>query len=368
MVEWLEDDGVGFFAGVPDSLLADFCACVSDRAPKGRHVITANEGGAVALAMGHFLATGEMGMVYLQNSGLGNCINPLTSLADAAVYGVPLLLIIGWRSEPGRSDEPQHVTMGRVTPDVLRAVGVPFRILPDDPAEARACVAAIVAEARAASAPHALVVRHGTFAPYAAKKTPSAYALSRERAIELVVELLPAEAVVVSTTGKPSRELFELRKKRGEPHRDFLTVGGMGHASQIALGIALGRPECAVFCIDGDGAVLMHMGGLATIGALAPANYKHLVLNNGVHDSVGGQPTVAFAVDLAGVARACCYREVWRAESESDLVALAPRLIASSGPALLEVRVAAGARADLGRPSMTPAELKQALMRHIAGS
>lgn len=353
---------VSFYAGVPDSLLKDFCAYVTDATPPERHVITANEGGAVALAMGHWLATSQLGLVYMQNSGLGNTVNPLTSLADPAVYGVPMLLMVGWRGSPGEKDEPQHARMGLCTRETLEAIGVAHTVLPTEPKEAEAAIAAAVADARSREAPHALVVRKETFGAYALKnKAADPYPMTREGAILRIVERLPKDALVVSTTGMPSRELFETRENRKESHEtDLLTVGGMGHASQIALGVALSKVGRPVWCIDGDGAVIMHMGGLSTIGQLRPRNYKHVVLNNGAHDSVGGQPTVAFAIDICAIARACGYPRAICATTEAELDAGLAELDATEGPVMLEVRVKKGARKDLGRPTMSPQELKRA--------
>jgi len=353
----LADHGVTYYAGVPDSLLASFCAYVTDHAGPSRHVITANEGSAVALAAGHHLATGEIGLVYLQNSGLGNAVNPLTSLVDPAIYGIPLLLMIGWRGEPGRTDEPQHVKMGRVTTPLLEVIGVPHVTLPETEEGAVAAIALAVRSARSNDAPYALVVRKGTFEPYELRQVrPDAYAMSREDAIAGVLESLPAGTAVVSTTGMPSRELFELREARGEFHdTDFLTVGSMGHCSQIALAVALARPERPVCCLDGDGAALMHLGSLATIGSLGAKNFKHVVLNNGAHDSVGGQPTVGHDVDLCAIARGCGYTSVFRADGPAELADRVSEFASTDGPALLEVRVRRGARKDLGRPTVTPA-------------
>lgn len=351
--------GVGFFAGVPDSLLKDYCAWVTAHTAPSRHVITANEGSAIALATGHYLATGQLSCVYMQNSGLGNTVNPLTSLADPAVYGIPMLLVVGWRGEPGKKDEPQHVKMGEVTPLLLDACGVPHAVLPDDMEAADAVLERAATYALEHNAPFALVVRKGTFSKFSLPAQPTAYPMTREEAIGALLSSLPADGLVVSTTGKPSRELFELREARSEPHdTDFLTVGCMGHASQIALGVALAKPDRQVYCFDGDGAVLMHMGGLASIGSLQPSNYRHICLNNGAHDSVGGQPTVAFDVDLSGVAEACGYRTVLRANTAAELADVLTSFHTSPGPVFIEVRVAQGARDDLGRPSMTPADLK----------
>lgn len=357
--EALRDAGVTLFAGVPDSLLKDFCAYVTDHAPRERHVITANEGGAVALAMGHHLATGEVGLVYMQNSGLGNTVNPLTSLADPAVYGIPMLLMVGWRGLPGEHDEPQHVKMGQVTLTTLEAIGVPATVLPDNLEEAKQALSAALTSAVSRRAPHALVVKKGTFEAYKLQaKDENPYTMSRETAILQVVEAIPRGACVIATTGMPSRELFEIRERRGEPHAsDFLTVGGMGHASQIALGVALAQQGRQVVCVDGDGAVLMHLGGLSTIAQTKPENYHHVVLNNGAHDSVGGQPTVAFAVDLTSTARAMGYLSAEVVSTEAELKAKLPAFFASKGPAMLEVRVKKGSRKDLGRPTQSPQDL-----------
>jgi phosphonopyruvate decarboxylase len=357
--ETLTGHGITFFAGVPDSLLKDFCAYVTDHTDRSNHVITANEGGAIALAAGFHLATGRHGLVYMQNSGFGNTVNPLTSLTDPEVYAIPMLLVIGWRGQPGKKDEPQHVKIGRVQPALLEALEIDHAVLPDEPAAAAAAVETAVATMRTKSAPYALVVRAGTFDKYklAASRTLP-YAMSREEAIGLVADGLSDDTLFVCTTGMPSRELFEHRVRNGQDRgRDFLTVGSMGHASQIALGVALQR-QGPVCCLDGDGALLMHMGGLSTIGQLAPRTFRHVVLNNGAHDSVGGQPTVGFDVDLGAIARASGYRSAFLATSREELVATLPAFAAAEGPALLEIRVKTGARADLGRPTATPRESK----------
>lgn len=365
--EALLSRGVGFFAGVPDSLLQDICAYITDRTDAGRHIITANEGSAVALCAGHTLATGELGLVYLQNSGLGNAVNPLTSLADPDVYGIPMVLLVGWRGEPGaKPDEPQHVKMGKVTRALLEAIGVAHSVLPADIDDARRVLDDAVAQARARRAPYALVVRAGTFEAYKLPKAAPSYPMTREQAIACFLEGLEPDALVVSTTGKPSRELYEQRELRGQPHDgDFLTVGSMGHASQIALGVALRAPHRPVYCLDGDGAVIMHMGGLCTLGTRAPRNFKHVVLNNAAHESVGGQPTVGFDVDFCAIARAAGYRAAARAEAEAALVEALGELRRAEGPALVEARVRVGSRADLGRPKMSPAQLKERFMRAL---
>lgn len=363
----LQAQGVEFFTGVPDSLLKDFCACLEHMPRGGQHIISANEGGAVALALGYHLATRKVPLVYLQNSGLGNIINPLLSLADPEVYSVPLLLVIGWRGEPGVHDEPQHKKQGRVMLSMLGAMEIPYAILGPEMVDAGTALADAVTCARKTSGPYALVVKKGTFKSFVAPRgEKTEFPLSREEAIQQVIESLGERDILISTTGLPSREVYELRSKRGEGHeRDFLTVGGMGHASQIALGIALQKPERAVYCLDGDGALLMHMGALPISGVLKPRNFKHIVVNNGAHDSVGGQPTVALDIDVPGIARASAYESVFRAQTKQELQSSLVELQRSSGPSLLEVRVRCGARKDVGRPVTTPAQNKNAFMDFV---
>jgi phosphonopyruvate decarboxylase len=363
--------GITFFTGVPDSLLASLNSAIMTGLPRDRHVIAANEGAAVGIAIGHYLRTGEPAAVYLQNSGLGNLVNPLLSLADPAVYGIPMLLIVGWRGQPGVPDEPQHVTQGRLMPTLLDALEVPWAVLPREPAAVERCVKDGVAAAVARGRPCALLVEKGTFAAAAgAPGAPAAAAheglASREEALAALVDAVGPEALIVSTTGMLSRELFALRAARGESgERDFLTVGGMGHASAIALGVAMREPRHEVWCFDGDGALLMHLGSLATIADHAPERFFHVVFNNGVHDSVGGQPTSIGRVDVAATARAVGYRG---AESTVAIGAIAEqvaRLRADGGPSLLEVRVRPGSRPDLGRPTRTPEESRRAFMSSV---
>lgn len=356
--------GIDFFAGVPDSLLKHFCAHVADRAPGKSHLIAANEGNAIALAAGHYLATGHPALVYMQNSGLGNAINPLVSLADPDVYGIPMLLLVGWRGEPGVKDEPQHAKQGAITPALCAAIGMPYRILPAETDPAIDCLEEMVRAAIENRRPVALIVRADSFAKYQPQPTPpSPYALNREATIAGIAAALPPQAAVVSTTGHISRELYETRAQTGRGHRrDFLTVGSMGHASQIALGIALAHPERPVVCLDGDGAALMHMGALAIAGTSGAKNLLHIVLNNGAHDSVGGQKTVGFEVDFVRIADACGYRTACRLDALDALSAKLKEISFQDGPVFLEVRVAKGARKDLGRPTTRPQENKDAFM------
>ena len=358
-------NGIQFVTGVPDSLLSNVCGAISTKLPVDRHVIAANEGAAIGLAIGYHLATGRPGLVYLQNSGLGNVINPLASLADPAIYAVPMVLMIGWRGEmlpdgTQRSDEPQHVKQGQVTLEQLALLGIPTHIV-DAASDIGGCVRAAVAQAMSQSRPAALVVRRNAFSTYPLAASANTAALSREAAIAVIVGALPGTVPIVSTTGMASRELFELRAKAGTGHqRDFLTVGGMGHAVSIAAGIAMARPGGKVVCLDGDGAMLMHLGAL-TESAVLP-NLIHVVLNNAAHDSVGGQPTAARRLSLPDIARSCGYS---RAVSTHDAATIASAIrqgLEHAGSFLLEVICRRGARGDLGRPTRTPLENKRAFM------
>lgn len=361
--------GIRFFSGVPDSLLKNLCAYISDHAPSESHIISANEGGAIGLAIGHYLATGQPALVYMQNSGQGNAVNPLMSLADKEVYGIPMILLVGWRGEPDVKDEPQHVKQGKITMELFETMGIPCTVLPEIEEGAAKAMEESIMQSVALNQPVALLVRSGTFAPYKLQtKVKNPYLLSREDAIGSIAGALGPEAAVVSTTGKPSRELYEYRDRQTAGHSmDFLTVGGMGHASQIALGIALAQPERKVCCLDGDGAALMQMGGMGIISSQKPLNYKHVLLNNGVHDSVGGQPTVGFLIDFCLIAKAMGYANAYRAESLKELEEILPLFMAEGGPVFLEIRIATGAREDLGRPKSTPSENKRSLMEFING-
>lgn len=366
-IESLAAKGIDFFAGVPDSLLKNVCAFISDTRDDRHNIIAANEGAAVGLAAGHYLATGHIPCVYMQNSGEGNAINPLASLTDKEVYGIPVLLVIGWRGEPGVHDEPQHVKQGKITLPLLDAMGIRHEILSQDETEFRSQLDGAVRHMSETGEAFAFIVRKNTFEPYTLQRHEvNEYPLSREEAIQKVAASLSAKDVIVSTTGMISRELFEYRTAQGQGHeRDFLTVGSMGHASQIALGIALEKTDRRVWCFDGDGAALMHLGSVAIIADKAPENFVHVIFNNGAHDSVGGQPTVGLKVNLAGIAKAAGYKDAVSVTTAEDLGSALKVLKTMRGPVLLEVRVHRGNRKDLGRPTTTPIQNRDALMEFM---
>ena len=363
----LVNNNITFFSGVPDSLLKDICAFITDNTAKKQHIIAANEGGAIALAAGHYMATGEIPVVYMQNSGIGNAVNPLLSLTDEQVYKIPLLLLIGWRGEPGVKDEPQHITQGEVTLDLLDTLKVPYVILDHEEDIALKQVQKVISEIRNTNLPFAIVIRKGTFGQYIIKeKIKTDFTLSREEAITQILRHTKGDEIFVSTTGKTSRELFECRVNFKQPHYyDFLTVGSMGHSSQIALGVALSKPHKKVFCIDGDGAVLMHMGAMAIIGDLAPNNLIHIIINNGAHESVGGQPTVGFSVNFPLLATANKYKWAISVSTKEELHLALEKITADVCPAMIEVKVRTGSRDDLGRPTIKPVDNKADFMKNL---
>ena len=366
-IEKLKANGIDCFAGVPDSLLKNMCAYITDHCDDAHNIIAANEGAAVGLAAGHYLATGHPACVYMQNSGEGNIINPLASLTDQEVYNIPVLLLIGWRGRPGVHDEPQHVKQGKVTTGLLNVMGINYEVLAKEEEKAEKQIAKAI-KALQNKEVFALVIEKDTFEDYKLKNVEvNDLTMSREEAIRIVAAALDEKDCIVSTTGMISRELFEYRAAMNQGHeRDFLTVGSMGHASQIALGIALAQPDRRVWCFDGDGATIMHMGSMAIVANKSPKNYVHVVFNNGAHDSVGGQPTVGLKIDLPAIAKAVGYPNIFSVNNKEDLLGIVSEVKNQEGPVLIEVKVKKGNRKDLGRPTTTPIQNKEALMKFLS--
>ncbi|MCL1911461.1 MAG: phosphonopyruvate decarboxylase [Leptospirales bacterium] len=357
-------DEIGLFTGVPDSLLKDLCAYITDHAPADRHIIAANEGAAVAIASGYYLANGKPALVYMQNSGIGNAVNPLLSLADPKVYRIPMLLIVGWRGEPGVKDEPQHIKQGEITLNLFDAMQIPYIVIDEDETIAEKQFIQLLAQIKSTSSARAAVIRKDLFSSYKLKNKPANnFTMSREETLRTVIDSLKKDDIVISTTGKLSRELFEYRELKGEGHeKDFLTVGSMGHSMSIAMGVALSKPGRLVYCLDGDGALIMQMGAMTNIGVSGLKNIRHIVFNNGAHESVGAQPTVAFQIDIPRIALGCGYKT---ARSTADIAGL--KLVLETfrdeeGPALLEIKINIASRDDLGRPTRTTHENKEDFM------
>ncbi|MCK4340076.1 MAG: phosphonopyruvate decarboxylase [Candidatus Cloacimonetes bacterium] len=364
----LDKNNIDFFTGVPDSLLKQFCFCLDDNVPKERHIVAANEGNAIAIAAGYHLATGKLPMVYMQNSGLGNSVNPLLSLCDPDVYSIPVLVLIGWRGEPGVYDEPQHVKQGKVQLDLLQAMDIPYEIISKDEKQIDKKITNAVEKTTKEKRPFAIVVKKGTFAKY---KDPlwklDSKLMTREESLEIILNKLPEDSIVISTTGKTSREIYEIREKNREPHfKDFLTVGSMGHCSSIAFGIAIAKPDRNVICIDGDGSFIMHMGFLSTVGKLKPRNFYHILINNFVHESVGGQETGARFIDVPMLVESNGYKNVYSVKNDEELINHFCEFIQTKGPNFLEIKIRPGSKEELGRPTLKPIDNKIAFMRYIS--
>ena len=360
--------GADFYTGVPDSQLRALCDCLMDTYgidPK-HHVIAANEGNAAALAAGYHLATGKHPVVYMQNSGEGNIINPAASLLNEKVYAIPMIFVIGWRGEPGTKDEPQHIYQGEVTIKLLEDMGISSFVISKDTTEGELrnkmkefCL--LLEQGKDV----ALVVRKGAISYDKKVEYKNTNVMKREEIIQHIVKV-SGEDAVISTTGKASRELFEIREAGGQSHQyDFLTVGSMGHSSSIALGIAIHKPEKKVWCIDGDGAALMHMGAMAVIGANRPENLVHVVINNGAHETVGGMPTVAGGLDFAAMARTCGYPYAVCVDTFEKLDEELVKAKGCKGLSLIEAKCSIGAREDLGRPTTTALENKERFMEFL---
>lgn len=366
--EFMDIIGADFYTGVPDSLLKPLCSCLEDSwgSDPHRHLIAANEGCCAALAAGYHLATGKVPVVYMQNSGEGNMINPAASLLSREVYGIPVLFVIGWRGEPGIHDEPQHIYQGRVTLKLLEVMDIDYFVM-DSSTAAEELSAALEGfrEVFSQGRQAAIVVRKGALSYEGGKKHRRKAAMLREEAIRRIIAV-SGDDPVISTTGKASRELYELREGAHQGHhRDFLTVGSMGHSSSIALGAALQQPHKRFWCIDGDGAALMHMGALAVMGTAAPPNLVHIVINNGAHESVGGMPTAAAKLRLADIAAACGYPYTVTVDSPEGLDRELAAARERGQLSFIEVICDVGARPELGRPTTTAMENKQSFMSYL---
>jgi phosphonopyruvate decarboxylase len=364
LYDFLQQKKISFYAGVPDSLLKDFLKYLQDHGDN-EHTITANEGLAVALASGYYMNTGKLPLVYLQNSGLGNIINPLTSLADKEMYGIPMLLLIGWRGRPGSTDEPQHMKMGRVTTQLLQAMEIPCYELTENEDSCFAILEKAIEETNRNQSPVALLAKENLFEKYEGKIGQDKYALKREQVIRAIIERLRGDETVICTTGKTGREFNEQNIQAGKKiNKYLLCVGAMGHANHLALGIAIYGTQRVVM-LDGDGAILMHMGALPLIAQKAGNNFLHIVINNGSHESVGGQPTAGFDIDLCAVAKACGYTRTYLVTNEKELGSWLTNSFHNRELQFVEIRTDRASRNELGRPDGTPLEWKNIFMKSL---
>ena len=340
----LAENGVTFFTGVPDSYLNGFCnyalACYGDR-----NVIAANEGNAIGIASGHYFSSREVPLVYMQNSGMGNAINPLVSLVDKNVYAVPMLLLIGWRGQGNTEpNHPQHKLQGEITPKILDIMHIPYTVLENDDEKFAITISKAVKYCKETRQPYALISPKGVMAGEKENNKDAVYPMSREEAIAVVLDNMPTDTVYAATTGRATRELFFLRERRGETKsHDFLNVGSMGHASSVALGIAMEKPQRNVVVLDGDSAAMMHMGAMTLVSKLDVPNYMHLILNNGAHESVGGQPSVGHRIDFTKIAEACGYQTVGKPVTNKEELVEAIKTLKDCGKAsFIDIRIHKG--------------------------
>lgn len=350
----LNDNGVEFFTGVPDSHLNAFCTYLTKTVSPSRHVVAANEGNAVALACGYYFATGTVPLVYMQNSGMGNALNPLVSLVDKDVYAVPMVLLIGWRGDPSVKDHIQHKTQGQITTKLLDMLEIPYVVVKDDDQRTEETVSWAVRTAKASGVPAALIAPKGIFAEKTKKPIlDDGYPMSREEAINVILDNTPKNSIFVATTGRAARELFHLRESRGEKHDcDVLNVGSMGHASSIAMGLAQAIKDRLVVCLDGDAAAIMHLGALTTVSMYDMPNFLHIILNNGVHESVGGQPSAGHIVDFTKIAQGCGYR-AQVVETEQSLSTALNEVTDGKAASFIDVRIRKGLRPGLPELDIT---------------
>jgi phosphonopyruvate decarboxylase len=359
-----------FFTGVPDSTFKGWMNFLETwHGKKLTQIIASNECEAVAIAAGYHLSSNKIGVVYMQNSGQGKTVNPITSLCDSEVYSIPVIMMIGWRGEPGKADEPQHKKMGRVLIPLLETLEIPYTFLPEDYKNAEDVIKKIKNIAYINKTPVAIIVKKGIISPYSSDNISDIhknnFKLTREEAIKIIIENLSGSELIVSTTGKTSRELFEYRVRRKDKPMDFYTVGGMGCATSIALGIALQKPRREVFVFDGDGSVIMQMGSLATVGHYKPNNFNHILFDNESHDSTGGQMTVSSSIDFEKVALANGYNYVITVNTRADLINSIKKIQDFNGPKMIIVKIIKGSRNNLGRPTTSPIENKGNFMRFI---
>ena len=361
----LKKNKIDFYVGVPDSLLKSFNSYIEEIVPKDKNIIAANEGNAISIATGYHLATKKIPFVYMQNSGLGNCINPLTSLTNKDTYQIPMILLIGWRGEPKYKDEPQHLMPGKILKKQLELLTIKYFLL-DGKTCAKVLIDKAVKEAKKNSLPVALIVSKNTFSEDLIIKNKSVFnsSLSRYKSIECIVSHYKKD-LIVSTTGKASRELFEIRKSGNGPMNDFLSVGSMGHVSSIAMGIAIGCKEKKIICIDGDGSLIMHMGSLGIIGNKKISNLKHFLINNGCHESVGGQITAGSTIEFSKIAKACGYSFVAKCKTIKQLERAIIKSHNYKGPIFIEIQVNNNSIKNLSRPNKSPIENKDNFVKFL---
>jgi len=363
----LKEQGVEFYTGVPDSTLKHFCFFMDSQTTQTSHIIAANEGNAIGIATGYYLSTGKVPLVYMQNSGFGNALNPITSLIDETVFSVPMIIMMGWRGEPGVKDAIQHKKDGDVQEDILKSLNLPYTHISNDLVKMKNQMEGIFDSVKNNNEPHVILVSKNYFQKFNSKNVAITQTnfLTREMALTNIINNIEDEDVVVSTTGKCSRELYEIRKKLSmNPDRDLRIVGSMGHVSSVALGISINISN-QIFCIDGDGSLIMHMGTLPIIGKYSNNNFKHIILNNFSHDSVGGQESSSNFINYEKLAKSTSYKKYFQIDNRTSFVDTFNSFRESEGPSLLEILISKGSRENLTRPKTTPLENRLYFMNFL---
>ena len=352
--------------GVPDSTFKGLISYFSSQnGGVFKHLIASNECEDAAVASGYYLAHQRPALVYMQNSGFCKTLNPYTSLLSADVYSIPALLLVGWRGKPGKKDEPQHKMMGRIMLGLFNAMELEYTVLEESTWEDQLEKARDYMGSK--NRPYVIAIPKGLFDYFEIPQQDKNKAvLTREEALNIIVDNTSDDAVFISTTGKTSRELFETREQRKDYHgKDFYTVGSMGCASSIAFGVGLADSRKKIYILDGDGAALMQLGTMATIGHYKNSRIKHILLDNNAHESTGSQPTVSDSVNFPQIASACGYEYVESVENEEQLKKVLQQLENNGKLSLLVVKVKKGSRPDLGRPTTTPKENRDAFIRNF---
>lgn len=364
----LKENGFTFFTGIPDSTFKNFMKFIVDNDGKClQNLVACNECESIALSAGYYLATNKIGIAYMQNSGLGKAINPLTSLCDQDTYSIPVLLLIGWRGEPGKNDAPQHKKMGRIMLSLLETLEIPYSILEPDLDYIKNEMKKAKKYFNNRKEPYAFIIRRNFFEDYDIKTLQkNNYELNREEAIELIMDNLDENDIVISTTGLISREVYEYRENREKDHfKSFYNIGSMGCASSIGLSIALQRPNKRILIFDGDGAAIMQMGVFTTIGKNFPDNLVHIIFDNHAHETTGNQPSNSTAVNFHQVALASNYNYGTIVTTKSQLLDVINEIKHKKGPQMIVVRVKMGFRLDLKRPEKEPTNYKEYLMKYL---
>jgi len=355
--------GIEVLTGVPDSTLKEFCDYINSEKTGLIHHTAPNEGSAVGIATGVYLSTGKPVCVYMQNSGIGNAVNPITSIANTEVYNIPMLFIVGYRGSPGLKDEPQHKFMGRITEKMFDCLEIEYEVIDGSISESKLKdIFDRIKNTLANKKQFSLIIKKDTFD----KRTNAAYAnsykLNREHIVSEIMKKIKENDLVVSTTGKISREVYEQNNR----NQCFLTVGGMGHASMIAFGIAENSPSKRVICLDGDGAALMHLGNLAFIGSRGVENLIHICLNNDAHESVGGMPTAAPNFKYAETAKVCGYSNIFVVQTAEEFNNLMNDFNNLKKLTFIEIKVANESRDDLARPKESALDNAISFMNYIS--